>query len=181
MTKEALNERNLDFLNEINEMLKAAGLETEVDEIGDVEVPQSVVCEMTAGLNSDEVLSLFFFLPNEEEANVSYLVESITLADNVEGDEKKLQMLQAVNILNNQITYGAFMFDSTLSILSYRYVIPVHTALSKDDAMNLIYNEIFTGIGLVNVYVAPLLTLLEDSIDWDTYQGILVEYNEPIE
>ena len=180
MTRDELIERNLEFLSGIKDIFTEAGLNPEVDDIGNVEVPQSIVCEFNAGLNNDAVLGQFYWLPEDEETDVSYLVEAITLADDIEGDDRKIKMLQAANLLNNQVPYGIFMLDPSLAMLQYRYVIPVSSALEKAEATELINHEIFTGIGIVSTYVAPLLTLLDETIDWDDFQHILAEYNAQI-
>jgi len=179
MKKQEFDERFEYLLNEINKRLNEQGNETEIDSIGDPESTKSIVCEFEAGINSDSVLANYYFLPvSEEETNTGYFIQAITLVDDIDGDDKKLQMLQAVNTVNALTPYGAFVFSTDLTTLTYRYVLPVHEALTKEEALELIYGEIYTGIGLVNVYVAPLLELLYDNIDWDTFQEILLAYNE---
>ena len=180
MTRDELIERNLEFLSGIKDVFTEAGLDPEVDDIGNVEMPQSIVCEFNSGLNNDQVLGQFYWLPEEGDTDVSYLVQTVTLVDDIEGDERKIKMLQAINLLNNQVPYGMFMLDPSLEMLQYRYVIPVSSDLDKAEAKALIDHEIFTGLGIVSTYVAPLITLLDETIDWDDFQHILAEYNAQI-
>lgn len=182
MKKQEFDQRYEYYLNEINKMLNEQGNETEIDNIGDADGTKSIVCEFDAGINNDKVLANYYFLPVlDEETSVGYFVQAITLVDDIDGDDKKLQMLQAVNTVNALMPYGAFVFSTDLTTLTYRYILPIHEALTKEAALDLIYGELFTGIGLVNTYVAPLLELLYDNIDWDTFQEILIAYNEAVE
>ncbi len=127
--------------------------------------------DFNAGVNFEPALANFYFLPQKDEEDImeSYFVESIAVIDEIENEEKKAEMLQAVNVLNFNVAYGNFQFDPDINILTYKYLIPVHASMSRENALMLLDKQTLVGIGIVNLYIAPINALLADRITWDEY------------
>jgi len=135
--------------------------------------------DLEAGINNDPVLASSYFLPvKEEEADTNYYVLSLALTDEIESEQKKLEMLQAIAVLNYNVPYGSFVFDTDIDILSYKYVVPVHESMDKNNAFKLISGQTFIGFGIVNLYIAVINAFLYDRITWDEYIITLAELLE---
>jgi len=182
MLKQDLLKREKELMNALYNVFDQMGntpdrTNEEENGLGDM-----LAFDFNAGLNNDPALAIHYFLPiHDEEADESFFVQSITVVDEIPTEEKKLEMLQAIAVLNFNIPYGSFIFDADLDIISYRYTIPVHESMTREDALKLLTRQVMMGFGFISLYAAPINAFLEDRITWEEYLESLVELMAEVE
>ncbi len=163
-------------MDALNKDFTEMGYDPERTSPQEIGITDLITFDFTAGLNDEAALANLYFLPvNEDEVSTVYYVAELALTDEVNTDEKKLEMLQALNLLNSYIAYGDFRFDVNIDILTYRYLVPVRETMSADDTHKLILEQTLIGFGLVSLFVAPLNALLQNRITWEEYIYTVVQ------
>lgn len=121
------------------------------------------------GIGNDTVIGQYFFLPDELENNVVQRFQiSITISDELE-EKKKVDMLQAIAMVNYLLPSGAFGFDPTIEILSYKRGVTLMAEAEQEDAIAMIGYEMMTSLHMVSLFTAPLLAFMYDEITWDEF------------
>lgn len=175
LKSEALNKEQ-ELMNALQNTISSMEFEVERSGKEQNEIGDLLTFDFNAGINNEPALANLYFVPiHEDEVAENVFIESVAIIDEIEDPEKKAEMLQAVSVLNFNVIYGSFQLDPDINILTYRYVIPVHETMSREDALALLLRQFTVGLGIVNLYIAPLNALLEGRITWDEYILTLAE------
>ncbi len=140
----------------------------------------------TTGINDDQVLSNIYFLPvapvgeGELEPDMLYLVQALTIRDDLSTDEQKLLVLQALNYINFHMPYGTFVMDDTMEIVTYRNVIHIYEGLDDADSLMYVFREINSGNAIVGLYVSAINALADKVISWEDFLNIVSVYTEKL-
>ena len=122
------------------------------------------------GIASDEVMAHVFFLPSPADGmGVHNFRVTMTVLDEIETDEMRAVMLQAVNYVNYLLPIGAFVFDPTLNVLSYRRNCAIPVSMKNEEILGLMDEELFGGLAAVEPFVAPLVALSTGDIRPDEF------------
>lgn len=122
------------------------------------------------GIGSDYVLAHAFFLPApQDDMMIHNFRVTMTVADQVETDELRAIMLQAVNYVNFLLPIGAFVFDPSLNMLSYRRNCAMPVTMSREETLAMMGREFFNGLSMVEPFLAPLIALKNGEIAPDQF------------
>ena len=117
------------------------------------------------GIASDDVLAHVFFLPSpQDDMPINNFRVNITVADELENNELRPVMLQAISYVNFLIPIGAFVYDPSVNVLTYRRNCAIPVTLSEDESLMMMGWELFNGLSVVEPFLAPLLTLMSGEI-----------------
>jgi len=184
MDKKMIKTRMNGLIKVIERSLLDEGIQTERINSGvnpDIDI---LTCQFNTGINDEPVLSNTYFLPvppakeGELEPDMLYLVHSVTMRDDLEGDEQKLTMLQALNYINYYVPYGTFIMNDTLDTVTYRNLIRVYEALDDADATMFIFREIESTDAVAGLYVSAINALADNRITWDEFIQIVSAYTQ---
>jgi len=144
-----------------------------------------LVSEFKAGINSEPVLSSTFFLPaeniitdgdNEVETDMLYLVQSLLIRDDIEDDEMKVMMMQAISYLNFHLPYGSFIMDDSLESVTYRNVIHIYEGLDDADASLYAIRETISSVNILGLFISAINGLADRAINWDEFIQVVDTY-----
>lgn len=185
MNSTQIQNRMKGILNIIEAHMIDAGMTVErskSDANPDIDV---LISEFKAGLNSEPVLSSIFFLPpekalgteeNEIETDMLYLVQSLLIRDDIEDDDMRITMLQAIAYINFHLPYGTFVMDDALESVTFRNVMHIYEALDDTDTSLYVLRETISAINILSLYISAINGLIDKAISWDEFIEIVDAY-----
>ena len=133
----------------------------------------SVLLENLAvdGLNSS---GEFFFLPNQEDDEIQFFVNLITIAEELE-DENLNELLGTLATINTFVTTGAFSVDPASKTLVYKLTYPMPIDLNNDAVKD--YADMSMGLALqiVRDYGYMLIEINEGKRSAESVLGSFVD------
>lgn len=152
--------QDLTKLEEVVEYVKAQG---------DQNFDQVVVEHEDVGVGNDTVLGQYYFLPDlMEENEAEKFIISMTISDELD-EKKRVDMLQAIALVNYMIPTGAFVLDPSLQILSYKRGLTLMVDKDETETAGMIGYEMMAALHIVSIFVAPLVAYMYDEISWDEF------------
>lgn len=170
MKVEEIINRQKNILKKLTEELKEMDDVVEYVEAGEEEAFDSILVEHEdLGIANDVAAGQYFFIPIAfSESEVEQFVIMLTISDEL-NENKKVDMLQATAYLNYLLPGGAFVFDPSIEVLSFKRGLTFAVDTAEDDEITMIKYEIMNSLQTVAIFVAPLLAYLNDDVTWEEF------------
>ena len=167
MEKQKLQSREKHLANQLFDQLTQTGYEptrTSVEESGLYDV---VTVELDGiGIGGDYALCHMFFLPSmEDDMPVHNFSVTMNITDTIEGDDRKISVMQAITYLNFIVPIGAFVLDPELNVLSYRRNTAIPVDLSEEETLGLMGREFFNSTATITPFISALVCLRNGEIE----------------
>ena len=142
------------------------------DELGtEMDMVRCLVKETGADLL--DTLAEFFYLPLEEDSEISYFTTMITVIDEMEPDDSA-SLSDAVARINFFLPVGAFAIDDADKGLVYKYAIPVMNDISDADKMRSMRTAFNVSLGVVDKYEGYLMLVATGELDPDKMMDLVL-------
>lgn len=125
------------------------------------------------GLEDEEVMGEFYFMPLEEENLKFHLFNIVfTITENMPKDKQE-ELGRAATHLNFYLPVGAFIFDMEEDILAFKYsaLVPVETNAEK--AVDMLDGSISLSLRMVGKFYGAFLDLMNEDITFQQFLELI--------
>lgn len=170
-----VNDRELlnklaDELNKVEDIEEASVFTSE--ELGTaMDMVRCLIKETGADLI--DTMGECFFLPLDEEAEVSYFTTMITIIDEMD-PEDSVHLAEAVARINFFLPVGSFAIDDEDRGLIFKYAVPVMNDASDEDKMKSMLTAVNVSLGVVDKYEGFLMLVATEELDPDKMMDLIL-------
>ena len=118
------------------------------------------------GADLIDTLGECFFLPLDEDAELSYFTTLITVIDEMD-PEDSVRFADAVARINFFLPAGAFAIDDEDRGLVFKYAVPVMNDAADADKMKSMLNAFNVSLSVVDKYEGALMLVATGELDPD--------------
>ena len=167
MEKQKLYDREKGLISKLFDQLTETGYEPQIATMDKTGLNEVVTLELDGlGIGGDYALCHLFFIPShEEDSPVNNFRTIMNITDSIEGDQRKLEVMQAVTYLNFLVPFGAFVLDPELNVLSYRRDTAIPATLEEETTLALMGREFLDSAAILAPFISPLVCLTEGEFD----------------
>lgn len=164
-------------LKELQSVFESVGVQTSLEEAGDLFPLQTLVTlNQNMGISDEELMGQFCFLPLQVEDNkCHYFNEVFVISEDVTADVFDAVM-EVITQLNFVMPIGAFVMDREHDMLAVKYTAVIPGGDIKE-AVNYIDSSVGVIYGIINQYITELNELIDGKINIEEFFEKVPETN----
>lgn len=148
------------LLNQLKLVFEENSVPTVLRSAGEADIPMDILTTLHRefGMDLDEVMGEFYFLPTKDGGTIHYFTSMISLTEDMD-PEFVPAVAEAVRVLNFYLECGAFVMNPTGNLLAFKLVTPVPVSYTTEQLLELININAGHALQITERYVDNLLRL----------------------
>lgn len=156
------------LLNQLKLVFEENNVPVVLRSAGEEDIPMDILTTLHRefGMDLDEVMGEFYFLPTRDGGTIHYFTSMLSLTEDMD-PEFVPAVSEAVRVLNFYLECGAFVLNPAGNLLAFKLVSPIPVSYSMEQLLEIININAGHAIQITERYVDNLLRLSDgrDSLE----------------